>query len=187
MATTPRVPADALARDPWESRARIQQHLAGIPINIEGGLQVDPVVKELCRMLNAQTQNCVHCSSVRNGIALERGMDEDMVSQVVKFETSDLPDSIKAALRVTRAFITTPQSLTDDDWQEALRHFTEDQLIDIVLFCMHTSVNKVWVTLGTDPGPVDHPLYPTDELFGDSPELRAAITALRDEGLRVEL
>ena len=35
-------------------------HLAGIPVRTAQSLQTDPVVKELIRILNAQTQGCTY-------------------------------------------------------------------------------------------------------------------------------
>jgi hypothetical protein len=197
MTTELRVSEAAVAADPWEGwphpdprwENRHQKHmqLAGIPISIEGGLQIDPVVKEMVRLYNAETQNCVLCKSVVNAVAAQRGLTDDMRSKVMFFEKSDLPDRLKAALRIMSMLITSPQMIDDDVWAEGLRHFTEAELVDEVLFVQHLCINRVWNVLGTDPGAVDQPLYPSDsQYYGKSDALTKAMEALREEGLAVE-
>jgi hypothetical protein len=187
MSLIPRVPQEALLKDPWKTGIGTQhQHYAGIPVNIKGSLQIEPVLKELCRQLNAQVQDCVFCKSVRNAVALQHGMRESDVAQVTPmFETSNLSDEVKAALRVTNYFITDPTGMTDEIWADCLRYYTEDELLDIVLLAMFTSQNKVSVTLGFDPGATAEPLFPTDSAYGTSPELEEAIQSLRAAGVQV--
>jgi hypothetical protein len=187
MSLIPRVPQEAVLKDPWKTGIGTQhQHYTGIPVSVKGSLQIEPVLKELCRQLNAQVQDCVFCKSVRNAVALQHGMSEADVAQVTPmFETSSLSDEVKAALRVTNYFITDPTGMTDEIWADCLRYYTEDELLDIVLLAMYTSQNKVSVTLGFDPGPIEEPLFPTDGVYGTSPALEEAIESLRAAGLRV--
>lgn len=71
MGTVPRIPEELVAGftmlgSGGESLAEILSipdemcHLAGIPVRTAQSLQTEPVVKELIRILNAQTQGCTY-------------------------------------------------------------------------------------------------------------------------------
>jgi hypothetical protein len=115
-------------------------------------------------------------------------MEEDIVSKVTPmFESSDLADDIKAALRLTNYFISNPGGMTDEVWAEGRKYYSEDQLLDIVLLAMYTGTNKVKVTLGFDPGPIDQPVYATDEkYFKTSDALDQASKDLEAQGIRTK-
>ena len=202
MATTPRIPAELLEgyfiqmeRDDAEPNpvAAIAipielSRLAGIPIRTEASFQIDPVLHELIRLYNAKVNDCQYCQNARQAVAVQAGLEEDMVSALSHFESSALPDSFKAALRLTAAIATNPGLITEELWQDAGTHFTESELVDIVLLSMHTTSSKVTITLGLDPGAEasSRLFFPTEDVYGTSPELAAAIAALRDEGVVVE-
>jgi hypothetical protein len=111
-----------------------------------------------------------------------------MVSALSNFESSALPDRIKAALRLTAAISSNPGLITDEMWDDAARHFTEAELVDIVLLSVHTTASKVTITLGLDPGKEasSRLFFPTEDVYGTSPELLEAIEDLRQQGLAVE-
>ena len=52
--------------------------------------------------------------SVRSAVALEEGADEDLLAKVGTYETSDLTEFQKAALRLADVYLGVP-SATDDD------------------------------------------------------------------------
>jgi hypothetical protein len=72
MATKPRIPEDMVAGFTMlgtggeETLADMlaipaeMTHLAGIPVRTKASIQTDPVIKELIRILNAQTQGCTY-------------------------------------------------------------------------------------------------------------------------------
>jgi hypothetical protein len=114
-------------------------------------------------------------------------LDEDMVSKLSHFEDSDLPDKVKVALGIARLIATYPKGVTDELWAEAERHFTQDELVDIVLLSVFGTESKVTVTLGLDPGAVQVVFYPTDPSYGTPTEdLNDAIEDLREHGVHVE-
>jgi hypothetical protein len=118
---------------------------------------------------------------------LQKGLDEDMVSTLSHFEDSDLPERVKVALRIAKMVATYPKGLTDELWAEARQHFSEDELVDIVLLATFTTESKVTVVLGLDPGGVQVVFYPTDPAYGEpTGELKEAIEDLRQHGLHVE-
>jgi AhpD family alkylhydroperoxidase len=198
MATTPRIPKHLVdgffmqVEDDGSPAAAIAipvelSRLAGIPIRTRKSFQIDPVLHELIRLYNAKYQDCQYCQNARQAVAVQAGLDEDMVASLARFETSNLPERIKAALRITSAVAHNPAMLTDDIWNGALAHFTEREVVDIVLLSMHTTSSKVTITLGLDPGKEasSRLFFPTEDVYGSSPDLKEAIEELKNAGVAV--
>lgn len=198
MATTPRIPADlvegffmlAEGDGPAAAIAIPAElgRLAAIPVRTKKSFQLDPVLHELIRLYNAKYQNCEYCQNARQAVAVQNGLSEEMVASLTFFEKSDLPERAKAALRITSAVASNPMMLTDEAWEAAREHFTEEELVDIVLLSMFTTASKTTVTLGLDPGKEASSrwFYPTEDVYGSSPELAEAIEELRASGIAVE-
>jgi len=198
MATTPRIPKHLVdgffmqVEDDGSPAAAIAipvelSRLAGIPIRTRKSFQIDPVLHELIRLYNAKYQDCQYCQNARQAVAVQAGLDEDMVASLARFETSNLPEKIKAALRITSAVAHNPAMLTDDIWNGALAYFTEREVVDIVLLSMHTTSSKVTITLGLDPGKEasSRLFFPTEDVYGSSPDLKEAIAQLESAGVAV--
>jgi alkylhydroperoxidase family enzyme len=199
MATTPRLPAHLVegffmqVEDDGSPAAAIAipvelSRLAGIPIASRGSFQLNPVLHELIRLYNAKYQDCQYCQNARQAIAVQSGLEEDMVSALSHFEDSSaIPESFKAALRMTAAIATNPGLLTDDLWADANKYFSEAELVDIVLLSMHTTASKVTITLGLDPGKEasSRQFYPSEEVYGESAALSEAVAELEARGFAV--
>ena len=199
MAPTPRIPAHLVpgfsmmseGGDSPADRIAIPtelSRLAGIPIRSAGSLDLDPVVHECVRLFNANFNGCTYCQNARQAVAVQAGLNEDMVSKIVNFEHSDLPDHIKAALRIANALQSGPQTLTPRLWDDARRYFSEQEVVDLVLHAMHGCGSKVAVTLGLEPGPEasSRLFFPSEEVYGHSPELRRAVQELEEQGVAVK-
>ena len=202
MATIPRIPQEMLdgyfiqmerseANDNPVAAIAIPielSRLAAIPVRTRKSFQLDPVLHELIRLYNAKVQDCQYCQNARQAVAVQAGLDEDMVTALSQFETSSLPEHVKAALRMTSVISTNPGLLSDETWDQAAQYFTEDELVDIVLLSMHTTASKVTITLGLDPGKEasSRLFFPTEDVYGESPELAEAIAELRSSGVVVD-
>ena len=159
--------------------------LAAIPIASEDSFQIDPVVHECIRLYNANYQGCEYCQNARAAGAVQAGLNEDLVSKLTRFESSDLPEQIKAALRITNAVASGPQMLTQQMWDAARRFYSEQELVDIVLLSVHTTGSKVTITLGLDPGKESSSriFYPSEDVYGSSPALKRAVEEMERSGL----
>ena len=82
--------------------------------------------------------------------AWQQGVDEDLIASLDNFETADLTDRHKAALRVADDYLTGPGTLSASDRHDALEHFGTDEITEIVVRLMQYSRNKVRVSLGLD-------------------------------------
>ncbi|MBO0731717.1 MAG: hypothetical protein J2P57_20830, partial [Acidimicrobiaceae bacterium] len=89
-----------------------------------------------------------YCLSVR----MEGGYDfgSDIEHVVTHFETSDLSDRQKAALRLAAAFLEVPSELSAEARAEAQKHFTTDEIIGLLLKLTSFLINKSRAALGID-------------------------------------
>ncbi len=72
---------------------------------------IDPVTAELVRLRGARQHDCRLCRSTRSARALDAGADEDLLDATERYETSELSESQKVALRLTDAVITRPSTV----------------------------------------------------------------------------
>ena len=61
-------------------------------------------------------------------------MTETHISHIHEPERSDLPDRQKIALQLAELYITTPEAITDSLFDEAKRHFSEAQIVEMLFF-----------------------------------------------------
>ena len=114
------------------------------------GSALDPVTTELVRLRCARTHHCRICQTLRLADARAAGVDEAMTAKVDFYERSDLPDRAKVALRVTDAFITQPDLLSDAVTEQARAWFGPAELASLGLDITKWSTQKIKVALGTD-------------------------------------
>jgi alkylhydroperoxidase family enzyme len=114
------------------------------------GTALDPVVTEMVRLRCARTHDCRICKTLRLGEARAAGADDAMTSKVDFYEKSDLDERTKIALRITDAFITRPDSLTEAVIMQARSVFSPEELAELCLDITKWSTQKIHVSLGTD-------------------------------------
>jgi hypothetical protein len=73
-----------------------------------------------------------------------------MTAKVDRYERSDLPERAKVALRVTDAFITRPDLLSEAAAGQARASFGPAELASLCLDITKWSTQKIKVALGTD-------------------------------------
>src|SRR3954464_10055119 len=106
MSTTPRIPAELLegffmqGEDDGSPAAAIAipvelSRLAGIPIQTKRSFQLDPVLHDPIPLYTATSQDCQYCQNARQTIAVQNGLEENMVEALGHFEESNLPDEVK--------------------------------------------------------------------------------------------
>ena len=108
----------------------------------------DPELVELIRLRNGEAQSCQYCLSVR--LEGGRNFDEEMGFKVLRFEESDFSDRQKAALRLAEAFLTLPSELSQEAKEEALKHFSPEEIVGLMFRLTSFLVNKPRAALGID-------------------------------------
>lgn len=107
---------------------------------------VDNRLKELCRLYVSKTVECSYCGGQRSEAARAQGLSEDLVDEVLLFETSDAFDAReRAALEYTRAIAWDPELANDALWARLREHFTEEQLVELGSFVSLTAGAQRWV------------------------------------------
>lgn len=130
---------------------------------------LDPLTAELIRLRCARQHDCRICQTLRLADAQESGLDSDMESKIDHYESSDLSERHKTALRLVDAFIWRPADMSDVLIAQAHDHFSDEEVAEILVDITKWSTQKIHVTLGTDGA--DH--LPTDNrgvsyfAFGD--------------------
>jgi alkylhydroperoxidase family enzyme len=142
-------PAPPIAR-PADPSATLRAALTEYQDAVVRGEVLDPVLTELVRLRCARTHNCRICQTLRLADARDAGADDAMTAAVDRYETSDLDERTKAALRVTDALITMPTSLSSEAAAVARALLTPDELAELCLDVSKWSTQKVHVALGTD-------------------------------------
>ena len=86
----------------------------------------------------------------RDAVALQAGVDDNMLALVDDHEHSPLSSKQKAALRFADAYLNGPVAVDDDLRAELTAHFTPAELGSLLVRLVHFSSDKVMVALGLD-------------------------------------
>ena len=111
---------------------------------------LDPVLTELVRLRCARQHDCRICQTLRLADAAVMGTDAEMTAKIDYYESSDLEERSKVALRIVDAFIWRPTDIDDELVQQARTNFTDDELAELLVDITKWSTQKIHVTLGTD-------------------------------------
>jgi AhpD family alkylhydroperoxidase len=117
-----------------------------------GGL--DPVTTEVVRLRGARANNCRLCRSRREVRAIEAGADETTFDAIDVYETSDLAEPLKVALRATDAVLWTPATWPDGLVADVQRSYTPAQAVELVYDVVRNAANRIAVALGADEAQV---------------------------------
>ena len=104
--------------------------------------------------------------SLRLAVAKEHGLDEAMAEQVDHYESTELADRHKVALRLADALMTLPGAISPTLRDQAHQHFSPEELLELTLDVMKWNYQKVSVALGTDdevtPGQLSDLVFDAD-------------------------
>ncbi|HEY2011928.1 MAG TPA: carboxymuconolactone decarboxylase family protein [Bryobacteraceae bacterium] len=118
-----------MARDPDLLAAFAQ--LAAI-ILIRPG-ELDPGLRALIMYVVSRTAGCQYCAAHTGNLAALHGVPARKVEEAFQFETSpEFTDAERTALRFTQASGQTPNAVSDGHFQELRRHYSENQIMEIV-------------------------------------------------------
>ena len=88
--------------------------------------------------------------SLRLAVAKQQGLDETMAGKIDHYESSDLVERHKVALRLADALMTLPGSISAQLREEAYQHYSADEILELTLDVMKWNYQKVAVALGVD-------------------------------------
>jgi uncharacterized peroxidase-related enzyme len=113
--------------------------------------KVDRGFKRLLAHVSSRTAGCQYCMAHTAGGALHFGIEEQKLAAVWDYQTSPLFSAAeRAALDLAVAASTVPNSVTDEMFIELGKHWTEDQIVEIVgVISMFGFLNRWNDTLAT--------------------------------------
>jgi alkylhydroperoxidase family enzyme len=111
---------------------------------------LDPITSELIRLRGARFHNCRLCQSLRTASALRHGADEPMFDKIDRYESSDLDERYKVALRLTDAIVGQPAYIDRALADQVRAHFTDAEIVEFVCDVMRNAANKIAVAFGAD-------------------------------------
>jgi alkylhydroperoxidase family enzyme len=88
--------------------------------------------------------------SARSAVALQEGVDEQLLSAVDHYRESEISTAQQAALALADAYLGSPAEMTDAVREEVGSNLTAVQAIELVLKLMGYSSDKAMVALGLD-------------------------------------
>lgn len=114
---------------------------------------LDQAAKEAGRLRNARKVDCKICRNLRFAGAREAGLTEDLVELIEDgYESSDLPERLKLAVRYTDVLITDPSTLTDEMRAELAETFTPEQIVELTAtVTIASAFSKAAVAWGPPP------------------------------------
>lgn len=114
-------------------RPDIMRAFAALNEAVMGPGSVDSGLKQLVAAMVSNAAGCRYCQAHTGHVATKRGVQERKIQALFEFETSDLFTSPeRAALRVARGAGRVPNEVTDSDFAELRRHFSDKQCVELV-------------------------------------------------------
>lgn len=144
-----RVPCGSDGR-PAGRDAELVSLLAAYQDTVVRSRHLDPVTTELVRLRCARQHECRICQSLRLVDARDAGVTDSVLSSIDHYESSDLSERHKVALRIVDAFIWRPSEVSDALVAQAHEHFSDAELAEILVDITKWSTQKIHVCLGTD-------------------------------------
>lgn len=76
---------------------------------------------------------CMYCVAHSAGAAKHNDIEEEKLAAIWEFETSDLfSEAERSAIRFAQASSSVPNMVTDEDFDELKKHYTEYQIIEML-------------------------------------------------------
>ena len=96
---------------------------------------------------------------MRNAVALQHGVTEELLEQVDHYDTSTLPEHQKLALRLADVYLSSPSGMSEELKQALLANFTSAEIVELLLHLIGWTRNKAMVALGLELDEVRHQVY----------------------------
>lgn len=114
-------------------RPDIMRAFADLNRTIMGPGTVDQGLKQLVATVASMAAGCAYCQAHTATVAQERGVPPEKIEAVFEFEADPaFTPAERAALRLARGAGRVPNEVTDEDMDEVRRHFTDEQVVEIV-------------------------------------------------------
>ena len=90
-------------------------------------------LKSLIANMASKSAGCMYCVAHTGSTGSRAGVEDEKIAAIWVFETSDLfSDAERAALSFAQAAAQVPNAVTEEDFAELRRHFSEFQIVEIM-------------------------------------------------------
>lgn len=101
-------------------------------LTMQGG-EIEPPLKQMIALVSSAAAGCRYCQAHTATSAGKMGVSEEKIQAVYEFESSPLfDDRERSALRLAWHAGLQPNACEDSDFEEAGRHFSERQIVEIM-------------------------------------------------------
>jgi uncharacterized peroxidase-related enzyme len=112
---------------------------------------INPQLRNLVSQIASRAAGCGYCMAHTTHTAARVGISAEKEDALWSYETSPLfSDAERAALRVAQGAAQVPNAVTDADFAELKKHYTDAQIVDIVaVISLFGFLNRFNDTLAT--------------------------------------
>ena len=113
---------------------------------------IDPQLRNMVTQMASRAAGCGYCMAHTAHTAERVGIAADKENALWEYETSPLfSEAERAALRVAQGAAHVPNAVTDADFAELKKHYTEAQIVDIVaVIALFGFLNRFNDTIATE-------------------------------------
>ena len=118
--------------------------------------KVDRQIRDLVFLMASLVTGCRYCQAHRSTALERRGADAEKIEAVWEFETSPVfSERERAAIRFARDSAIVPNAVTDEHFVELRRHFTEEEIVELMAQSCQAAWSNRWNdTMGTPLEPI---------------------------------
>jgi uncharacterized peroxidase-related enzyme len=113
---------------------------------------IDPQLRNMVSQMASRAAGCGYCMAHTAHTAERVGIAAEKENALWEYETSPLfSEAERAALKVAQCAAQVPNAVTDDDFAELKRHYTDAQIVDIVaVIALFGFLNRFNDTMATE-------------------------------------
>ena len=129
-----------MARGPEVLKARVDLGMA-----LYKSTSLDLALFDLIGQVASSMGDCTYSQQHRADASKRRGVSPEKFQAIAEFETSPLfSDAERAALRLARHAFTVPNAVTDEDFVELRKHYSEDEIVVLVGRLAQSAFMTTW-------------------------------------------
>jgi len=116
------------------------------------GSTIDPQLRNLVSQMASRASGCGYCMAHTAHTAGRVGISDAKEEALWEYQTSPLFSAAeRAALRVAQSAAQVPNAVTDEDFEELKRYYTDAQIVDIVaVIALFGFLNRFNDTMATE-------------------------------------
>ena len=132
-------------------RPELVQAFAGLAAAVNLNSDLPPGLNNMIAYMCSYSAGCMYCQAHTHHSAHHAGADMSKLEAIWEYETHpSFTDAERAALRFAQAAGQTPNAVTDGDFEELRKFFSEKQILQIVaVISLFGFLNRWNDTLGT--------------------------------------